>query len=163
MMATTLRTKQLCGKPRITIGERRFKRYHVTDDGAEIPQVIQEAAYAFVPQLLPRFEDDTEPAGFIVLHQTADSVRLHVYSWVCGNELHARCAAAGETSCGVGTCDLTTFQEVHQPLVGGVWELAPVAHEPVAWVRHVHGAEQPDVHAYLADLLPDGPVGASPQ
>ena len=72
--ANSLQAKQLRAKPRITIGERRFKRYHVNTDGSEIAPEIQQAAYAFVPNLLPSFDDDTEPAGFIVLHQGAHGV-----------------------------------------------------------------------------------------
>jgi hypothetical protein len=33
------------------------------------------------------------------------------------------------------------------------WDLAVVAHERSAWVRHVLAADLPDVDAYLADRL----------
>ena len=153
-----VRAKQLQARPRITIAERRFKRYHVTTDGSEIPREIQEAAYGFVPNLLPPL-DDTEPAGFIVLHAGPTSVSLTVHSWVAHNVLHTRRAVAGEPCAGGTLGDLTWFATVEQPLVGSTWELAPLAHEPAAWIRHVVDAEVPDLHAYLADLLPDGPVG----
>jgi hypothetical protein len=153
-----VRAKQLRARPRITIAERRFKRYHVNGDGSEIPGDVQEAAYRFVPHLLPPL-DDTEPAGFIVLHQGVGGVSLTVHSWVAHNLLHTRRAVAGEPCAGGVAGDLTTFAVVEQPLVGSTWELAPLAHEPAAWIRHVVDAEVPDVHAYLADLLPDGPVG----
>jgi hypothetical protein len=159
MTATIMQTKQVRVRPRITIGERRFKRYHVNADGSEIPQEIQEAAYAFVPRLLPDFDDDTEPAGFIVLHHGPNGVYLNVYCWVWDNVVHARTATAGEPYFGCVPGNLTDFHEIEQPLVGCVWELAALGHEPVAWMRHVFGADRPDVHAYLADVLPDGPVG----
>lgn len=155
----TLTAKQLRAKPRITIGERRFKRYHVTDDGSEIAQEIQQAAYAFVPRLLPTFDDDTEPAGFIVLHQGPNGAYLVVYSWVWHNVVHVRSAAAGEAYFGCEPGNLTHFREIDKPFAGCTWELAALGHEPAAWVRHVAGAERPDVHAYLDDVLPDGPVG----
>lgn len=150
--------KQLRARPRITIAERRFKRYHVNADGSEIPPDVQEAAYRFVPELLPDL-DDTEPAGFIVLHHGLNGVYLNVYSWVWHNVLHARCATAGEPYFGCTAGDLTDFRVIERPLIGCTWELAPLAHEPAAWIRHVVDAPRPDVHAYLADLLPDGPVG----
>jgi hypothetical protein len=153
-----VRAKQLRAKPRITIAERRFKRYHVTTDGAEIPSPVQEAAYRFVPELLPPL-DDTEPAGFIVLHQGLTGVYLNVYSWVWHNVLHVRCGVAGEAIFGCTPGDDTDFRALDHPIAGCTWDLAPLAHEPASWTRHVVDAEVPDVHAYLADLLPDGPVG----
>jgi hypothetical protein len=155
----TLTPKQLRSKPRCTIADRRFKRYHVNGDGSEIDLAVQAAAYAFVPKLLPDFDDGTEPAGFIVLHQGANGVYLNVYSWVWDNVVHARAAAAGEPCFGCEPGNLTDFREIDRPLVGCTWELAALAHEPAAWVRHVAGAESPDVHGYLADVLADGPVG----
>lgn len=82
-----------------------------------------------------------------------------MHSWVWDNVVHCRTATAGEPWFGCEPGNLTDFREIDKPLVGCVWELAALGHEPAAWVRHVFGAEEPDVHAYLADVLPDGPVG----
>jgi hypothetical protein len=134
--------------PRITIGDRRFKRYHLSPDGTEIPRAVQEAAYAFVPSLLPSPDDATEPAGFIVLRHGPDGARLQVFAWVEQIAVHAGVAAAEPAPPG----EAPAFRPVHESPAGGTWERSLLAHEAAAWVRHVAGAERPDPHAYLADL-----------
>ncbi|HET7719830.1 MAG TPA: hypothetical protein VFK43_07685 [Acidimicrobiales bacterium] len=159
--STTARPSAGAGRlhtmPRVTIGDRRFKRYHLTTDGAEIPRTVQEAAYAFVPALLPPPDDATEPAGFIVLRHGPDGARLQVFSWVEQIAVHAREAAAP-----VVPGEAPQFGPVDRSPEEGDWERALLAHEAAAWVRHVAGAERPDTHAYLADLhgLP-GDAGAT--
>ena len=64
--------------------------------------------------------------------------------------------------CRAANADLaapTTFTPLTEPLIGCVWELPALVHERSAWVRHGLRPETPDVAAYLADVLPDGPVG----
>lgn len=138
--------------PRVTIADRRFKRYHLTADGAEIPRAVQEAAYAFVPTLLPPADDATEPAGFIVLRHGPDGAHLQVFSWIEQIAVHAREAAAAPAPPG----EALAFGPVDRSPEAGPWERSLLAHEAAAWVRHVAGAERPDTHAYLADhaILP---------
>jgi hypothetical protein len=133
--------------PRVTIGDRRFKRYHLSADGADIPRHVQEAAYAFVPALLPPSDDATEPAGFIVLRHGPAGARLQVFSWVEQIAVHAREAVAAPVPPGVAPA----FGPVDRSPDDGGWERALLAHEAAAWVRHVAGADRPDTHAYLAD------------
>ena len=67
--------------------------------------------------------------------------------------MHVRSAAAGEPYFGCVPVTLTTFREIERP-----WSGAPGSSPPSPTnrrrVRYVAGAEQPDVHAYLADLFP---------
>jgi len=75
---------------------RRVKRYHVSTDGGEIPGGIQDAAYAFLPQLLPRPDGEAPPAGWVVLHKgAAVPAYLVAYSWTWGNVVECRAAVAG--------------------------------------------------------------------
>jgi hypothetical protein len=133
--------------PRVTIGDRRFKRYHLATDGDAIPWEVQEAAYAFVPALLPPSDDATEPAGFIVLRHGPEGARLQVFSWVEQIAVHAREALAPPATPG----EAPAFGPVERSPEEGPWERSLLAHEAAAWVRHVAAAERPDTHAYLAD------------
>ncbi len=143
--------------PAVAAG-RHVKRYHVNLDGAEIDQARQEAAYAFLPGLLPR-PDGTPAATFTVLHETANGIFLNAYSWYWDNVLYCRTAAAGIPFLGCPDEDYTHWVELAEPLIGCVWELPPIEHERSAWIRHVLRPAEPDLGAYLADLLPEGPIG----
>jgi hypothetical protein len=84
---------------------------------------------------------------------------LCVYSWVWDNVLVGRTASAGLPTLGGRADDLTHYVVNTEPFVGCVWELPAMAHERAAFVRHALLPDEPDVPAYLADLLPDGPTG----
>ncbi|MBG0827877.1 hypothetical protein HS041_08875 [Planomonospora sp. ID67723] len=142
----------------VVIAGRHVKRYHVNLDGSEIDETLQKAAYAFLPDLFPE-PDGTPPATFTVLHETADGVFLNAYSWYWDNVLHCRTAAAGIPFLGSPDEDRTHWAELAKPLIGCVWELPPIEHERSSWVRHMLEPDRPDLDAYLADLLPEGPVG----
>jgi hypothetical protein len=139
---------------------RHVKRYHITrePDGA-IGADIVEAAYAAADKLLPAPDGEMPPASWIVLHEGRDAMYLCVYSWIWGNAVHARGAAAGEPYLGCPDKDLTSFVTVTEPLAGCVWELPTMAHERTAWVAHMLTPDVPDLRGYLADTLPDGPIG----
>src|SRR6266542_4063793 len=67
----------------IEVTGRHVKRYHVNTIDDEIPGAIQEAAYAFLPRLLPEPDGETPPAGWVVLHKGAGTAAyLCSYSWV---------------------------------------------------------------------------------
>src|SRR6266545_3945109 len=67
----------------IEVTGRHVKRYHVNTIDDEIPGAIQEAAYAFLPRLLPEPDGETPPAGWVVLHKRAGTAAyLCSYSWV---------------------------------------------------------------------------------
>ena len=55
--------------------------------------------------------------------------------------------------------DPAHFVVLDRPWIGCVWELPPIAHERDAWVRHMLVPDKPDLHAYLADAMPDGLTG----
>jgi hypothetical protein len=140
--------------------DRNIKRYHITrePDGV-IGADIADAAYAAAEKLLPAPDGEMPPASWIVLHEGRDAMYLCVYSWLWGNAVHSRGAAAGEPYLSCPDKDLTNFITVSEPLVGCVWELPTMAHERTAWVRHMLAPSVPDLAGYLADTLPDGPIG----
>jgi hypothetical protein len=138
-----------------------IKPYHVTVGHQPIAPEVTGAAEAYLPKLLPsslnhpalvQEQADSPRYAFAVLHQGVDAVWLMVYTWVYQAILHVRGASSP-----LGDAD---FGEIGEPLIGCVWELPALVHERSAWVRHVLTPETPDLAAYLADVLPAGPVGA---
>lgn len=137
-----------------SVGDWRLKRYVVTVTPAPLEQVVVEAAEAYLPKLLPSSaaSDATPRVGFTVLHKGVDAVWLNLYAWVYGEILHCRIAGAAFDA-------PTAFSVIGEPLIGCVWELPALVHERSAWVRHGLTPGEPAVEAYLADSLPEGPVG----
>ena len=139
-----------------TVSGRQVKRYHISIE-PEIEVGIQKAAAEFLPRLLPSPDDETPPASFVIVHRGAGSAAyLNTYSWVWGNVIECRTAAAGVPFLGCPDEDPEHFAELARPWIGCVWELAPLGHERAAWIRHVLSPARPDLAAYLADVLPDG-------
>ena len=138
----------------VPAGEWRVKQYLVTVTERPVEAAVVAAAEAYLPELLPEpaATDSTPRVAFSVLHKGADAVWLNLYSWVHGEIVHCRAANAGLAA-------PTAFTPLTEPLIGCVWELPALVHERSAWVRHGLQPEKPDVDAYLADVLPDGPVG----
>ncbi len=119
---------------------------------AEIEPAIQDAAYAYLPDLLAEL-DETPPAAFVVLHRSPDGAYLNAYSWVWDNVIECHTAAAGVPFLGCADRDPTNFSQLTKPWIGCVWELPPLAHERSAWVKHMLAPDQGDLDAYLADYL----------
>lgn len=142
----------------VEIAGRQVKRYHVNTLDAEIDDAVKQAAYAFVPKLLPE-PDGTPPATFLIVHRGLTAAYVVAYSWVWDNVLECHSAAAGVPEIGCEDDDPTNFMALNRPWIGCIWELPPLEHERSAWVRHVFAPEQPDVAAYLADMFPEGKVG----
>ena len=142
----------------IDVAGRRIKRYHVNVTPTEIAPAIQQAAYAFLPELLAD-ADDTPAAAFTILHRGGDGAYLNAFSWVWDNVLECHTAAAGVPFIGCPDTDLTHFAPLPKPWIGCVWELPPLEHERAAWVRHLLATDRPDLDAYLADTFAPGPVG----
>jgi hypothetical protein len=141
-------------------GERWVKRYHITATGDDIADGIQRAAYELLPQLLPKPDGETPPAGWAVLHKgAAIPAYLIAYSWTWGNVVECRAAAAGIPELGCEDENPENFEILGRPWAGCIWELAPLAHERQAWARHVLRPAQPDLDRYLADMFPDGRTG----
>jgi hypothetical protein len=147
----------------IQTADRWVKRYHISALSGQIPEGIQDAAYDFLPQLLPKPDDETPPAGWVILHKgAAIPAYLVAYSWAWSNVVECRAAAAGIPELGCDDENPENFKILDRPWMGCVWELAPFGHERSAWVRHVLQPETPDLHGYLADMLPEGSTEGRP-
>jgi hypothetical protein len=134
------------------VGDWRVKQYLVTVDELAVDPAVVEAAESFLPKLLPSSASTSPRVAFSVLHKGMDAIWLNLYAWVYGEILHCRAASA--------TFDApTVFTPLSEPLIGCVWELPALVHERSAWVRHGLQPPSPAVAAYLADFLPEGPVG----
>jgi hypothetical protein len=141
----------------IEAGGRQVKRYHISTVQGHIPEGVQNAAYAFMPQLLPRPDNETPSGGWIILHKGASiPAYLVAYSWTWGNVVECRAAVAGIPELGSDDENPENFKLLDRPWMGCVWELAPLGHERAAWIRHVLEPEIPDLGGYLSDVLPDG-------
>jgi hypothetical protein len=143
----------------LELAGRHVKRYHVTSTDDEIPDTIQRAALAFLPRLLPEPDGEMPPASFSILHTSPGASYLCAYSWVWGNVIEARTAAAGVPFLGCEDENPASFRQLDRPWIGCVWELGPFGHERSAWVRHMLTPDQPDLPGYLADTLAGGTVG----
>jgi hypothetical protein len=135
------------------------KPYHVNIDDRPIEDELVDAAYEFLPRLLPAPDDATPAVAFAVVHRGRKAMYLNAYAWVWDNVLHCRTAAAAEAFLGCPDDDPTHFVELTRPFIGCIWELPPLEHERAAWVRHVFGTDTADLPAYLADTMAPGPVG----
>ena len=92
---------------------RQLKRYHIATIDADIEDRVQRAAYAQLPALLPEPDGETPAASFVVLHRGAGpAAYLCAYSWVWGNVIEYRTAAAGVPFLG---CPDQDFGAFHQP------------------------------------------------
>jgi hypothetical protein len=142
------------------VGDRRMKWYHLSVGSAPIQPAIVEVAQRYLPYLMPPL-DGTPPAGFAVLHQGLDAVYLLAYTWVWDNVIHCRSASAGSAYLGSVEGNPYEFRDLRNASwMGCVWELAIVAHERDAWVRHLLAPGEPDLDGYLADSLKSLMVGA---
>lgn len=136
---------------------RQVKRYHVSAEGGKIAGGIQDAAYDFLPRLLPKPDDKTPPAGWAVLFKGSGvPAYLIAYSWTWGNVVECRAAVAGLPELGCPDENPEHFTLLDRRWIGCVWELAPLGHERSAWVRHVLARATPDLAGYLADVMPEG-------
>lgn len=140
----------------IKVAGRQVKRYHVSTTDEEIEEGICKAAYDFLPRLLPEPDGETPSAGWVVLHRGAGPAYLCAYSWVWGNVVEYRTAAAGIPFLGCPDEDPENFTLLDRRWMGCVWELAPLEHERSAWIRHMLEPDQGDLAGYLADMMPEG-------
>jgi hypothetical protein len=160
----TFTEKHLTTPPPIVLEGRHLKRYHVAMDESGIDADVEAAALAYLPSLLPEVDDETPPAGFVVLHRGADGAAyLNAYSWVWGNVISCATAAAGQPVVDCPDDDPTHFATLTKPWIGCIWELPALGHERSAWVQHIIMPEQPDLDAYLSDQLPEGRTGGPEQ
>ncbi len=143
----------------MTVGSHRVKRYHLNVADSAIEPGIEEAAYTFLPQLLAT--DESTPAVAVsVLHRGAQAAYLLCYSWMWDNVLELHTAVAGIPLLGSPDSDPQHFVHLEKPWIGCVWELAAIANEPSAWVRHMIAPPTPDLEGYLLDARAPGPIGS---
>jgi hypothetical protein len=157
------RDKYLHALPVFSLAGRHVKPYHITrePDGVIAPEIVR-AAYAMAAGLATAPDDEMPPASWLVLHEGKGAMYLCLYDWVWGNAVTLGAAAAGEPFLGCLDDDLTHFVVPATTMIGCVWELATLEHERAAWARHVLLPDEPGLDAYLADRIPDGPVGLEP-
>lgn len=136
------------------IGRFRLKAYGInvrTDPGLPlVAEPIVEAARKHVGRRLAVAERESGHygLGYVILHEGADAVWLLIDWWIEAEvACHLLSSARKEAP--------TAFSPVTRPLLACVWEMAPIAHERDAWIRHMLKAG-PDPAGYLADRLPDG-------
>lgn len=122
------------------------KRYSVSALREHPAAEVHEFARRAVSASLPEPHPDGPSCAFSVVHEDEDGcyvvvgwwsrnrLIMHSRTWLSDwAELDPQPAPAAATAC--------------------VWELAAMAHERDAWVRHVVVREQPDVAGYLADTM----------
>jgi hypothetical protein len=157
------RNKHLHALPVFGLGGRHIKPYHITrePDGTLRPRSSGPPT-RWRPGWLRRRTTRCRRASWLVLHEGKGAMYLCLYDWVWGNAVRLGAAAAGEPFLGCTDDDLTHFIVPAQAMVGCVWELATLEHERAAWARHMLVPDVPDLDAYLADRIPEGPVGLVP-
>jgi hypothetical protein len=156
----SFRDKFVRAQPVFDLAGRRVKPYHITrEPDSTLAPAIVEAAYAMAEQMLGPPDREMPPASWLVLHEGKTPMYLCVYDWVWGNAVEVISAAAAEAGLGCPDEDPTHFVPNKRILAGCVWELTLLEHERAAWVRHMLVPGEPDLDAYLADAVPDGPVG----
>ncbi|MEE3921876.1 hypothetical protein V2I01_37105 [Micromonospora sp. BRA006-A] len=110
------------------------------------PRVV-DAAYAYLPALLPAPDGATPPASWVV-HRGADTgAYLLAYSWFFDNVVECRIAIAGQPALDCPDDDPAHFVDLTRPGVGCVWELGVLEHERIAWIRHVLAPDRPTSRA----------------
>lgn len=147
-------------EPWITqVGERWLKVYPINIDNEDIDPALVEAAMAYIPNLVAPDDGFNPPCAFAILHLCRGAMFVMVYNWVWRNVLELYGAASGDEYLGCPSEDLTKFVPLQKPMIGCVWELAPMEFERSVWVRHVMTPETPDVDAYNSALMASGPTG----
>jgi hypothetical protein len=141
-----------------TIDGRAVKRYHISRDAEPIRPDWEQNAYALLPDMLAP-QDGTPPAAFTVLFRSGAGLHLNAYSWYWDNVLYAKFATGGVPLLGSPDEDPGNLVPLELPVIGCVYELDVLVHERSAWIRHMLMAEQPDMAAYLSDVMPTGPAG----
>jgi hypothetical protein len=95
---------------------------------------FQDAAYRFLPRLLPKPDDETPSAGWAVLFKGSGvPAYLVAYSWTWVNVVECRVAVAGLPELGCADENPEHFTLLDRRWIGCVWEIAPVRPMTVAF------------------------------
>ncbi|MEW9547163.1 hypothetical protein [Nonomuraea sp. NPDC050783] len=120
------------------------KGYGISAGRPRPPRRVLDAARVAVEHTLPAAYDHEPSCAFSVVHEDDDGCYV-VVAWWSRNKviLHSRTWLCGWD-------DLPAWTPAPAHATACVWELAAIAHERDAWVRHVAAPATPDLDAYLA-------------
>lgn len=112
------------------------------------PELI-EAAEAVAAGVLPTpaITPVRYGVGFLGIHDGRGGCLVFIDWWENENDLQHHVFLAPDAEPGALRPAAPT------ELVACVWDLSVIAHEREAWIRHVFGADAPDLDAYLDDQL----------
>lgn len=132
-------------------GGWRLKRYEIVLGDEPLDREVFAGADDLVFGTLPvPGETARRPGvGFVILHQGRGASYVVLGWWDNENELPLRVWVRDEG--GAGWREAAGHESVC------VWDLRVLHHERESYVRHVLGAASPDVEAYAADVMDDGP------
>ena len=132
----------------IATGAARFKFVTIEKDRGSLDTDAARAAVADYARACPHIWTGSDRAlGHIIVHAGEDAIWLLAQWWTPGAILRGLIARA--------PLHFMDFAPADASLQGCVWELAVIAHERAAWIRHMMCAE-PDIHGFLADRFPGG-------
>jgi hypothetical protein len=134
----------------LTVDGWRLKVYGITYQGQRPVQTLVEAAVAAARERLPcpAVTDDRYGVGFIGAHDGRGANFVFIDWWENEDELHHHTWLSSKGH--PGSLRPTTPRD----LTACVWDLAVIAHERAAWLRHVLArAKGPDLDGYLEDCL----------
>jgi hypothetical protein len=107
---------------------------------------LVDAARTCAASTLLRPTSSEEPA-FVIAHDAVPACFVLVCWWANGCDLRLRCFHAPLDR-------PAALEQLATPTLACVWELAVIAYERDAWVKHVLGNEAgPDLQAYLRDQM----------
>ncbi|MCQ4084254.1 hypothetical protein NGB36_27675 [Streptomyces sp. RB6PN25] len=130
-----------------SLGGWTVKRYAVSSLRDAPPSEVLDFARLGVRMSLPEPCADVPAHAFSVVHEDEDGCYV-VVGWWSRNRLilHTRTWIAGWDN-------LTAPVEAPAHATACIWEMAAMAHERDAWVRHVVRPERPDHAAYLSSSI----------
>lgn len=131
-----------------------IKAYGIHRDADLVGPILSEAVTASVRAAVRDVLDElgggprSHGLGYCIAHVGDEAVWLLVDWWISGGIVCQRMLSAPLTQ-------PDTFTPVTAPALACVWELAVIAHERDAWVRHML-TERPEADAYLQAVLSAG-------
>lgn len=119
-------------------------------DGPMLSDEVAASARAAMRAVLQKeaAHERSHDLGFGIVHVGEEAVWLLLDWWMTGGIVCQRMLSAP-------LAQPDAFTPATEPALACVWELAVIAHERNAWVRHMLTPE-PDARAYLSDVLPAG-------
>ncbi|MFB4274466.1 MULTISPECIES: hypothetical protein [unclassified Nonomuraea] len=147
----TVGERPLVYAPRTTVALPRHrlrgwtvKGYGISATRDRPPAEVIDAARVAADLTLPQAYDGEPSHAFTVVHEDADGCYV-VVAWWSRNKviLHSRTWLSGWD-------DPAAWRPAPAHATACVWELAAIAAERDAWVRHVASPPAPDFAAYLA-------------